>query len=165
MRKIPSDMFGQRRLKSVWPVFFVRTKPPPLHPPPPKKKKKKKNKKKKKKQKKKHCVLGYPKCTKWRFWSDCANAQADLNLRWAHMFKGTFSVVTAIIIWILTWDNVSSGICTFSVDSHQSAHPCSLLIQRTTTEGLWSVACPCDPLCHMYMTTDFIIIKIFILTL
>ena len=26
-----------------------------------------------------------------RFWSDCANAQADLNLRWAHMSKVTFA--------------------------------------------------------------------------
>ena len=24
----------------------------------------------------------------WRFWSDCANAQADLNLRWSHMSDG-----------------------------------------------------------------------------
>ena len=29
----------------------------------------------------------------WRFWSDCANAQADLTLRWAHMTEGTFSEV------------------------------------------------------------------------
>ena len=36
------------------------------------------------------CILGDPKCVQWRFWSDCANAQADLNLRWAHI-KGTFS--------------------------------------------------------------------------
>ena len=26
---------------------------------------------------------------------DCANAQADLNLRWAHMSEGTFSDVAA----------------------------------------------------------------------
>ena len=34
---------------------------------------------------KKLCLLGYPKCAQWRFWSDCANAQSDLNLRWALM--------------------------------------------------------------------------------
>ena len=34
---------------------------------------------------KKLCMLGYPKCAQWRFWSDCANAQADLNLRRSHM--------------------------------------------------------------------------------
>ena len=33
------------------------------------------------------CVLGYPKCANWRFWSD---AQTDLS-RSAHMFIGTFS--------------------------------------------------------------------------
>ena len=30
-----------------------------------------------------------------RFWSDCANTQSDLNLRWAHMSRGTFSDVKA----------------------------------------------------------------------
>ena len=30
-------------------------------------------------------------CVQRRFWSDCANAQVDQNLRWAHMSKGTFS--------------------------------------------------------------------------
>ena len=47
---------------------------------------------------KKLCTLGYPKCAQRRFWSDCANAQADLNLRWAHMSDGTFSDVVARII-------------------------------------------------------------------
>ena len=28
-------------------------------------------------------TLGHPKCAQRRFWSDCANAQADLNLRCA----------------------------------------------------------------------------------
>ena len=37
---------------------------------------------------------GYPNCTQGRFWSACANAQADLNLRWMHMRKGAFSDVT-----------------------------------------------------------------------
>ena len=40
---------------------------------------------------KKLCILGYPKCDQWRFWSHWANAQANLNLRWAHMSDGTFS--------------------------------------------------------------------------
>ena len=34
-------------------------------------------------------------CGQRRFWSDCANTQADLNLRWAHMSEGTFSDVAA----------------------------------------------------------------------
>ena len=39
---------------------------------------------------KKLCILGYPYCTLWRFWSDCKNVLTDLNLCWAHMPKGTF---------------------------------------------------------------------------
>ena len=39
--------------------------------------------------KKKRCTVCYPKCAQWRFWSACANAQADLNLRWALIFEGT----------------------------------------------------------------------------
>ena len=34
---------------------------------------------------KKLCFRGYPKCDQWRFWSDCKNMQADLNLLWAHV--------------------------------------------------------------------------------
>ena len=33
--------------------------------------------------------------SKWAQWSDCANAQAELNLRWEHLSKGTFSDVAA----------------------------------------------------------------------
>ena len=42
---------------------------------------------------KKHRILGYPNCAQWRFWSDCANAQADLNLRWAHMSEVRFLIL------------------------------------------------------------------------
>ena len=36
-------------------------------------------------------------CAQWRFWSNRANAQADLNLCWVRMSEGTFSdVVTQI---------------------------------------------------------------------
>ena len=48
------------------------------------------------------CSLCYRKCAQWRVWSDCANAQADLNLRSAHMSEGVFS-------------NVLSGSFAFSV--------------------------------------------------
>ena len=43
------------------------------------------------------CKLGYPKCAQRRFWSDCANAQSDQNLRWAYMLAGTFPDVSAHI--------------------------------------------------------------------
>ena len=46
---------------------------------------------------KKLCILGYPKCAQWRFWSDCANAQSDLNLRWAHISEGTSPGVAAYL--------------------------------------------------------------------
>ena len=44
------------------------------------------------------CILGYPKRAQWRFWSDCANAQADLNLRKANMSDCTFLVDAARMI-------------------------------------------------------------------
>ena len=34
-----------------------------------------------------------------RFWSDCANAQSDLNLCWAHMSNGTFSDNGALLFY------------------------------------------------------------------
>ena len=57
------------------------------------------------------CILCLLKCVQWRFWSDCANAQADLNLRWAHMSTGTFSDVAAQMSftvcsrkkWLISW--------------------------------------------------------------
>ena len=52
------------------------------------------------------CLIANQKCTQWRFWSDCANAQSDLNLRWAHMSKsrGTLSGVKAHRIIMCTID-------------------------------------------------------------
>ena len=35
-------------------------------------------------------IFSYPKWSQWRFWSACATAQADLNLRWAHVQKVRF---------------------------------------------------------------------------
>ena len=40
---------------------------------------------------KKRCFLGYTKCAQWRFWSDYANVQAELNLGWLRKSEGTFS--------------------------------------------------------------------------
>ena len=66
---------------------------------------------------KKLWILGYPKGAQWRFWSDCANAQSDLNLRWAHMSTGTFSNVPTHIhitkyITCLTLNNSAKCKCT-----------------------------------------------------
>ena len=43
------------------------------------------------------CTLDYSTCAEWRFWSNCTNAQADQNLRWAHISKGTFSDIAVQI--------------------------------------------------------------------
>ena len=42
-------------------------------------------------------ILGYPKCAQWRFWSACANAQADLNLRCTYISQGTLSNIAALL--------------------------------------------------------------------
>ena len=52
------------------------------------------------------CFLGYTKYAQWRFWSDCANAQADLNLRWAHMSDGTLPDISDHIISV--WEIVDA---------------------------------------------------------
>ena len=69
---VPSDVYaskGSNHSYSLIRVFFVRMM--------------------------KLCILGYPKCDQCRFWSVCANAQANQNLRWAHMRNGTFFDVPA----------------------------------------------------------------------
>ena len=49
--------------------------------------------------KKKPYILGYPIYADWRFWSVCVIAQADLNLRWAHVRRGSFSDVMVVIFF------------------------------------------------------------------
>ena len=43
------------------------------------------------------CVIDFPKCARWRFWSYCLNTQADLNLCWAHISEATFPDVATHI--------------------------------------------------------------------
>ena len=47
------------------------------------------------------CILAYPKCAQWRFWSNWATVQAGLNLHWMHISEGTFSD-SAVFIF-LAW--------------------------------------------------------------
>ena len=47
---------------------------------------------------KKLCIISYPNCAQWRFWSACANAQIVLNLRWAHIPESAFSDVAAEVL-------------------------------------------------------------------
>ena len=65
------------------------------------------------------CIHCYLKCAQWRFWSDCANAQSDLNLRWAHMSEGTFSEIATQIL-IEDWQNVPCHIRTVWSESASS---------------------------------------------
>ena len=72
---VPSDMCDQRRHKSVYTSAQIRILVILMR---------------------KLCILGYPKCAHWRIWSDCANAHADLNFRWAHMSEDTFPDVADV---------------------------------------------------------------------
>ena len=40
-------------------------------------------------------ILGYPQCSQWRFWPDCANAQANLSLFLAHVRGYAFQCYTS----------------------------------------------------------------------
>ena len=53
----------------------------------------------------KNSIHGYPKCAQLRFWPDCPNVQADLNLRRAHISEGTLSDVAAQFeqVHFITW--------------------------------------------------------------
>ena len=48
---------------------------------------------------KKLCIHGFAKCVHWKFWSDCANVQADLNLYLTHVSEGMFSDIEENINW------------------------------------------------------------------
>ena len=58
-------------------------------------------------------ILGYPKWAQWRIRSDCVNAQADLNLRLAHISEVMFSDV-ATHMW---FDNNIQNICKKLINS------------------------------------------------
>ena len=49
-------------------------------------------------------------CGQRRLWSDCVDAQADLSLRWAHLWKGMFSNAAAHKR-AAQCENMSTGIC------------------------------------------------------
>ena len=56
---------------------------------------------------KKLYIFGYPKCAQWIFRSDCANAQADLNLRWSYMSDGTLSDITVQITYFILYRSIN----------------------------------------------------------
>ena len=85
------------------------------------------------------CILGYPKYIQWRFWSDCAHAQANLNLRWAHMSKGTF--LTLRLIYIYIWHHLIFNVVYLQLKDFQSQHQVldvfSKAIETVETNILW----------------------------
>ena len=69
-------------------------------------------------------------CGQGRLKSDCAYAQADLNLRWAYMLDCTFSHRTALILKVTfepAHDKIYKMACAPSEDSDQPGHPPSLI--------------------------------------
>ena len=54
-------------------------------------------------------TLGYPKRVQWRFWSDCTNVQADLNLHWAH------TSVREYVFWRCDSNWAHTAICVMRV--------------------------------------------------
>ena len=55
---------------------------------------------------------------KQSLWSDCADAQADLSIRWVHMSEGTFSLIAAnrvpwlyISLWGLSYFETGYFVC------------------------------------------------------
>ena len=42
-------------------------------------------------------------CGKWRLWSDCADAQADLSLRWLDIFSGCDSFTIIMEVYTVIW--------------------------------------------------------------
>ena len=84
---------------------------------------------------KKLCILGYPKIAQGRFWSDCANAQADLNLRWAHMFPGTFSGVVAHL-WSQDHLKVSVDVL-FFIAFVFSCHACDTAVIKDVKQNVY----------------------------
>ena len=83
----------------------------------------------------KRCIIGYRKFAKWRFWSDCANAQADLNLRWAHVSEGAFSDVAAQIVSCEAKDDHCVPSVRYLFYSCQFAWFCHEYQQ-------WNISCP-----------------------
>ena len=66
-------------------------------------------------------------CGQRILWSDGADAQADLSLRWAHMSEDTFYHVVAQTIngvWVNWMDSVSSMIWAFTAKQSTSCNLC-----------------------------------------
>ena len=100
---------------------------------------------------KNRCILGYPNCMctidlQWRFWSDCANVQADLNRRWTQRSVGTFSDVAAYMPLGARFDNKKANIrlricVVWSVSSLSVYCEYCIICQLTAKLLIWLRAC------------------------
>ena len=49
----------------------------------------------------KKCFINYPNCAQWRLWSDCADAQYDQSLCWAHVSEVQYSFLTSWLTYFI----------------------------------------------------------------
>ena len=91
--------------------------------------------------KKKLCILCYPKCAQWRFRSDCAKAQADLNLPWANISEDTFPEVVP--------NAFKHAISALSSPSVASVYDLNSLTQQVIIEINWQNNVSVDYLYNM----------------
>ena len=70
-------------------------------------------------------------CGQRRLWSDCADAHADLNLRWANIWEWTFSHVVAhftciaVFHWILRYYLYEPGNHSYSDNTNKAPYICT----------------------------------------
>ena len=86
---------------------------------------------------KKHWVLSYPFSALRRLWSDWADAQADLSLRWAHMPRHWFCHEAAQITWWLQTVKYFSD-PTSQTTGLVSSTPC---LSDQLLNNFWSLIC------------------------
>ena len=92
---------------------------------------------------KKLWVLSYPLSAQWRPWSDWADAQADLSLRWAHTHFVGFVMSRLIWFYHPVMPPKHANIMANSVDPDQIApsvwSESTLFVQTSQFEYLWSL--------------------------
>ena len=79
---------------------------------------------------KKAWVLSYPLSAQWRLWSDWADAQADLSLRWAHshfvgfvMSRLTLGKINLAIVFVCVRSIISGFYCHFIESKYKCRSP------------------------------------------
>ena len=110
-------------------------------------------------------TLSYPLSTQQRLWSDWADAQADLSLRWAHMSGCWFCHVAAHISVICGEPSIRNGRANIHVasDGIQAIYSCNQHYQLTGGDstrscqsvGFWDGQQPhCACMFHFYLLCE-----------